>query len=158
VIEIELAGKRVRLPVWLSPGHPADAITVSLGYGRRRAGRVGNGVGVDVTPLQASSTPHFARGATLHPTGERILLATTQDHYAMEGRAPVRIGSLAHFKEAPQFAAEEEENPPKDLTLYPEHPYTGHAWGMTIDLGACIGCNACTIACQAENNIPVVGK
>lgn len=158
VIEVELGGRTVRLPVWLSPGHPPDAVTLTLGYGRRRAGRVGTGVGVDVSPLRSAAAPHFARGATLRATGERATLATTQDHHAMEGRAPVRIASLAHFKEEPHFATEAEEQPPKDMTLYPEHAYTGHAWGMTIDLGACIGCNACTIACQAENNIPVVGK
>ena len=158
VVEIERAGQRVKVPVWLSPGHPANAVTLTLGYGRQRAGRVGSGVGVDVNPLRTSTAPHFVLGATLRPTGERATLATTQDHHAMEGRAPVRIASLAEFTKHPEFAREVEEQPGKDDTLYPPHAYTGHAWGMTIDLGACIGCNACTIACQAENNIAVVGK
>jgi MoCo/4Fe-4S cofactor protein with predicted Tat translocation signal len=158
VIEIERDGQRLRLPAWLSPGHAAEAVTLTLGYGRQRAGRVGTGVGIDVNGLRSSRALHFAQGATIRTTTERATLATTQDHHAMEGRAPVRIATLAEFVSTPDFAKHAEEQPGDDLTLYPPYAYTGHAWGMTIDLGACIGCNACTIACQAENNIPVVGK
>jgi len=87
-----------------------------------------------------------------------MALACTQDHQTMEGRNLVREGTLPEFERNPEFVKEMGEDPPRDLTMYPRFEYRGYAWGMSVNLNACIGCNACTIACQAENNIPVVGK
>jgi len=97
-------------------------------------------------------------GATLKKTGLRSSIACTQNHQLMEGRHLVRSASLKEYEEHPEFAKEMGEAPEKDLTLYPDHKYTGYSWGMAIDLNACVGYNACVVACQSENNIPVVGK
>jgi molybdopterin-containing oxidoreductase family iron-sulfur binding subunit len=90
-------------------------------------------------------------------TGARTALATTQEHHSMEGRHLVRSGTIEELRANPHFAKEMAHDPPRDLTIVPDWKYEGHAWAMSIDLNACVGCNACTIACQAENNIPVVG-
>ena len=98
------------------------------------------------------------RGVTLAPAGGSYPLANTQDHGSMEGRPLVRELAVADYRKHPGAIAEMEEHPPLK-SLWEEHSYdTGYQWGMSIDLNACIGCNACTIACQAENNIPLVGK
>ena len=154
VVELQRAGKTVRAPVWIVPGQAEDTVTVHLGYGRRRAGAVGNGVGFDAYPLRTTEAMWSGRGLRLRKTGERHTLACTQHHHSMEGREPVRSGTLEEYRKNPHFLAT--ENP--DISLYAEHPYTGYAWGMTIDLSTCIGCGACEVACQAENNIAVVGK
>ena len=148
----------MRAPVWLLPGHVDDAVTVHLGYGRWRVGRVGTGTGFNAYALRTSAMPWFDRGLEIRPTGERYSLATTQQHHSMEGRHLVRAGTLSSFLEHPQFVHDMAHDPPAELTLYPPYTYEGNAWGMVIDLQACIGCNGCTIACQAENNIPIVGK
>ncbi len=158
VVEVRYQGRSVRGPAWVLPGHPDDAITVHLGFGRTRAGRVGNGVGFDAFALRTSDAPWFGSGAQVTKTGERVYLACTQDHWSMEGRNPVRSVSLEEFEKDPHAIAEMGEAPPRELNMYPEFKYEGHAWGMAIDLGSCVGCNACTVACQSENNIPVVGK
>ena len=94
----------------------------------------------------------------LTKTGEQFALANTQLHYNMEGRDLVRSASLADYLKNPNFAHEKDHAPPKSLSLYPPVEYNGYAWGMAIDLGTCVGCNACVVACQSENNIPIVGK
>jgi MoCo/4Fe-4S cofactor protein with predicted Tat translocation signal len=162
MIAIELNGKRVIAPVWVQAGHPDNSITVFLGYGRRRAGRVGTGAGFDFYPLRYSATPWVAAGVNITKTGETYKLATTQGYQTMDtpvGTRPlVRTASLEEYHKEPEFAKEEE--PPKDLTLYKPYPYDKepYAWGMAIDLNACVGCNNCMLACQSENNIAVVGK
>ncbi len=158
VVEIAHADRKVRTPVWIVPGHAAESITLHLGSGRTRAGRVATGVGVDVSPLRTSETPAIVRGVSVRTTGDRYVLATTQDHHSMEGRPIVRTATLEEFRQHPEFAQHMEHVPAADESLFPPHPYTGHAWGMTIDVGACIGCNACVAACVAENNISIVGK
>jgi len=186
LIELRYRGQTVRAPVWITPGHADNSVTVHLGYGRRRAGSVGSGVGFDAYALRTSDAPWFGAGLEIGVLGEQYPLATTQTHHSMENRHLVRVASFEEYLENPnwvrefdvlheaeegeaaageQEAAGEEgaaeqghvvEQPP---SLYPEYDYSeGNRWGMLIDLNACIGCNRCVIACQAENNIPVVGK
>jgi molybdopterin-containing oxidoreductase family iron-sulfur binding subunit len=163
VAELEFSGKKVKGAVWIQAGHPDNSITVFLGYGRTRAGRIGTGTGFDVYPLRTSQSPWFADGAKLRPTGDVYQLASTQGYQAMETpdkseRPLVQERSLEEYKKDPNFAKEGE--PPADLTLYKPFDYSKetYSWGMAIDLNACVGCNNCIVACQSENNIAVVGK
>ena len=168
VVTVTSGPRALDIAVAVLPGQPAGSIALPLGYGRTRAGRVGTGVGFDTYALRTSAAPHFAAGATVTATGRSHELATTQDHHAIDkvgfeerGRRLgelVREGTLAEYLATPGFAAERgPEVAP--APLFRELRYDGeHQWGMAIDLSACIGCNACTVACQAENNIPVVGK
>jgi molybdopterin-containing oxidoreductase family iron-sulfur binding subunit len=159
VVELKYRGRSVRAPVWILPGQSDDCVTVHLGYGRERVGRVGDGVGFDAYVLRTADAPWGGPGLEIVKTDQRHSLATTQQHQSMEGRDLVRSGTLAAFLQNPAAIAQGSEPPPApDESLYPPVAYKGHAWGMVIDLSTCIGCNACTIACQAENNIPVVGK
>ena len=152
LVEVAVGGRSVRAPAWIMPGQAADTITLPLGYGRARAGKLGDGIGFDAYRLRTAAAPWHAEGASLAAIGERRAPITTQDHHSMEGRDIVRV--VAPGEPA---APREATHPPHQPSLYPEYPYPTHAWGMTIDLDACIGCNACVVACQAENNIPVVG-
>jgi MoCo/4Fe-4S cofactor protein with predicted Tat translocation signal len=158
VVEIRLDGRSVKAPAWIMPGHPEGSITLHLGYGRWRAGRVGTGAGFNAYALRTSAAPSWAGGAEARRTGERYRLACTQDHWSMEGRPVVRSASLEEYEKEPAFAREMAEEPAPEMTLYPPYKYKGHAWGMSIDLNSCVGCNACMAACVSENNIPVVGK
>jgi MoCo/4Fe-4S cofactor protein with predicted Tat translocation signal len=158
VVELHSQGRTIRAPIWLLPGHADDAVTIHLGYGRWRTGRVGRATGFNAYALRTGIAPWGDTGLELRPTGERYPLASTQHHHCMEGRHLVRMGTLSQYLAHPEFVHDIAHDPPPDLTLYPPHVYQGYAWGMVIDLNACIGCNACTIACQAENNIPLVGK
>ena len=146
------------MPAWIDPGHAQESITIGLGFGRRRAGRVGTGVGVDAYALRGSDAPWIATGDAVKAGGTHQLVST-QDHWSIEGRNLVRSAQLEEYKSNPKFAHEMEHMKLSDgLTLYPKWEYSGYAWGMAIDLNTCTGCNACVVACQAENNIPVVGK
>jgi MoCo/4Fe-4S cofactor protein with predicted Tat translocation signal len=162
LVELEINGKKVTAPVWIQVGHPDNSVTVFLGYGRRRAGRVGTGAGFDMYPLRTSATPWFTSGVTIRKAGGTYKLASTQGYQSMDtptGTRPlVRTANLEEYRKEPEFAREEE--PPKELTLYKPYPYAAepYAWGMTVDMNACVGCNNCIVACQSENNIPVVGK
>ena len=158
LVELRFQGRRVQAPAWILPGHPDDSVTIHLGYGRRRTGRVGMGAGFNAYAVRPSGAAWFGSGLELSKTGRRSRLACTQHHHSMEGRQPVRAGTLEDYRQDPDFVREMGEEPPKDLSLYPERKYKGNAWGMVIDLSSCTGCNACTIACQAENNIAVVGR
>ena len=148
-IEMTLEGRKVQGPVWILPGHPDDSVTLPLGYGRTRAGRAGERRGFNAYALRTSRAPGFAGGLQIRKTGRKDNLACTQLHYAMEGRDLIRTRIVGEFTERAK-----EDHP----SLYPPVEYPGPAWGMVIDLGACMGCNACVVACQSENNIPVVGK
>jgi MoCo/4Fe-4S cofactor protein with predicted Tat translocation signal len=154
VVELSLGGRTLRAPVWILPGQAPDCITLPLGYGRARAGPVGAGVGFDAYALRASDTPWRAPGATLRALDERYVFASTQLYARSAGRDLIRSGDLGEFLENPHFLQHVEKNE----TLYPDYHYTGVAWAMSISLNSCIGCQACVTACQAENNIPVVGK
>jgi molybdopterin-containing oxidoreductase family iron-sulfur binding subunit len=162
VVEIDYQGHKERFPVWVMPGHADGAVTLHLGYGRTRAGRVGNTDGRhNAYKLRTADAPWFSGGARLVKTGATYTLACVQEHHSMEGRGLVRSATLAQYQENPHFAADKEEGPVGrlPLTLYgDEHKYPRYKWGMAIDLSSCTGCSACVVACQAENNIPVVGK
>ena len=158
LVNLQYQGRSVKAPVWIQPGHPDDSVTVHLGYGRTNAGRVGNGVGFNAYALRTSDAPWFGSGLEIVKTGAKYSLATTQEHHLMEGRAIVLSAAIDEYRKNPGFAKEAAEEPPKELTIYPGYKYEGYAWGMAIDQTACVGCNACVVACQSENNIAVVGK
>ncbi len=158
VIELGIEQRRISAPVWISPGHADHSVTVYLGHGRTRAGSVGTGVGFDAYALRSSAAPWIASGATLTPTGTRYPLAATQTHDRMEGRDIVRMLTRDQAIACAKAPCPPPPVAPPAATLYPAYAYDGYKWGMSIDLGSCIGCAACTIACQAENNISVVGK
>jgi MoCo/4Fe-4S cofactor protein with predicted Tat translocation signal len=158
LVTLRCAGREVEAPAWIVPGQADGTVTVHLGYGRTRAGRVGDGVGFDAYTLRTTDRLWFGAGLTLAKTERRRALACTQDHWSMEGRDLLRSASLEEFRADPYFAHQRSHEPDPKLSLYPPVAYSGHAWGMVIDLNACVGCNACVVACQAENNIPVVGR
>jgi len=164
VVELELNGKKVKGAIWIQAGHPDNSVTVTLGYGRKRAGRVGSEQGFNAYELRTSANPYIASGVKITKTGEIYQLASTQGMQSMEtpdgdSRPLVRETSLEKYKKDPDFANKGEENPGKDDTLYPNYDYDKHEyeWGMAIDLNKCVGCNNCIVACQSENNIAVVG-
>ena len=169
VVKLSAHGQTVEAPIWITPGHADDSLTLHLGYGRRRAGHVGTGRGFNAYLLSTTENPWIG-SAEVEKTGKTYQLVTTQHHHIMgkEGeereeesvaalqRKLVRGATLEEFRKDPDMIREEgEENGP---SIYPGYPYEGNAWGMSIDLNSCIGCNACVVACQSENNIPVVGK
>ena len=171
------------LPVWIMPGQPDDVITIHLGYGRTRAGQVGSGTivepdsklphgGFNAYEIRYSDQAWNATGASASKTAEQYELAATQAHFLMrdpdftnEDRDLLRESSLEEYLKDKDHLREEREKQQKelhDLSLYKDYDYknqgNGYAWGMSIDLNSCVGCNACMIACQSENNIPIVGK
>jgi len=163
VVTLELGGRKVTGPVWIQAGHPDHSVTVHLGYGRRKAGRAGTGAGFDAYALRTTNALWFATGGKLTKTGDHYQLASTQGYQTMDTgdgatRPLIREATLEEYRKEPKFAKEGE--PPAALTLYPGYDYTKspNAWGMTIDLNRCVGCNNCIVACQSENNIAVVGK
>ncbi len=147
LIDLSVDGRMLRAPVWVLPGHAPGAMTITLGYGRKLAGRIGNGIGFNAYALRTSARPWNATGE-IRRAGERVKLVTTQQHHSLQGRDIVRVTAPGRTETI------DEAKPP---SIYPDWEYPDHAWGMVIDLDACIGCNACVIACQAENNIAVVG-
>ncbi|MEO8809656.1 MAG: TAT-variant-translocated molybdopterin oxidoreductase [Rhodanobacter sp.] len=158
MVELQLDGRMLRVPVWIMPGQAAHSVTLHLGYGRSAAGHVGDGQGFNAYLLRSSVAPWNASGLQLRKTGERYPLAATQHHFNMEGRDLLRVGVLDDYLRDPSFAIKHDRYPEPPPSLYKDYPPGEYAWGMSIDLNSCIGCKACTIACQAENNIPVVGK
>lgn len=159
VVKITIQGRELEIPVWIVPGQADYSVTLSLGYGRKAAGNVGNGVGFNCYALRASNAMDIAMG-TVARTGKEYTLASTQNQGALDGRESIFIeGTLDQYFKNPDFVKEKLIKY-EQVELF-ERPYKhdeGNQWGMTIDLNACIGCNACAIACQSENNIPVVGK
>jgi molybdopterin-containing oxidoreductase family iron-sulfur binding subunit len=158
LVEIQNAGQKVEGAIWIQPGHPDDSITVYLGYGRQRAGRAGTGAGFNPYTIRASNALNVVEGIQLRKAGGHYDLVTTQGFQSMEGRNIVREASLDEYQRDPEFAHRDAGEPAPDETLYPKYDYPGYAWGMAIDQNACVGCNACIVACQSENNIAVVGK
>jgi len=162
VVELDNGGRKIRGPAWILPGQADGSITVHFGHGRTRAGNVGNRSGFNAYLLRSAEHPWFDSGVKIRLTGDRHILACTQMHHSMEGRDLVRTETLQEYRdgEAGKSKSHNQENSRLiPLTLYsPEDSQARNQWGMVIDLAGCIGCNACVVACQAENNIPVVGK
>jgi molybdopterin-containing oxidoreductase family iron-sulfur binding subunit len=211
LIELSYRGRTVKAPVWIQPGHGEDAVTIHLGHGRARGGRVASGVGFNAYALRTNQYPWFDRGVEVRRVpDETHVLACTQMHHNMEDRAPIRYETLAEFRKSPHFAdkltageaekpevlaqipgpqprgreekkleEERKRDPDKNrlipLTLYKDadkdfeeaskqlgepgkEASKGYQWAMAIDLTTCTGCSACVVACQSENNIPIVGK
>ena len=167
IVEISLNGKTVTGPIWTQPGMADYSLGLALGYGREKAGRVGTGVGFNAYKI--FSGKYIETGATMKKTGETYVLACTQHHWSMEGRPAVREANLDEFlkpRSKTKISREEDFHgvePPIVQSLYPnpldEAKKTAlHQWGMTVDLNACVGCGTCIVACQSENNIPIVGK
>ena len=158
--DLRIGDSTLKAPIWVVPGQADGVITLNFGFGQKFGGRVSQGAGFDAYTLSSSSQPRGGLGLQITGSFDRYPLASTQEHHSMEGRKLVRQTSLENYKHHPHFAHEGIHDPPDDLTLYnrTDHQYDGYAWGMIIDLNSCMGCNACALACQAENNIPVVGK
>ena len=174
VVEIEVNGSKVKGGLWRTPGHPDDAVTVFLGYGRTKSGHVGTDVGFNGYALRSSDGLYYAAGK-ISKVGDGYGFANPQgwqyiDQSGIPGaedmsdRHIVRKATLEDFIKNPNFAHEGIESPSPEFTLYtdvhngPLYQYTEAKWGMAIDMNSCIGCKTCVVACQAENNIPVVGK
>ena len=156
MVQLSVGGRSVEAGVWVQPGTADDTIAIALGYGRSWAGRVGTDRGVHAYTIRTAARGGVAGRASAQKAAGRALLASTQDHHSMEGRPLVREANLRDYEKNPYFAREMVVHPPL-IALWKQHEYTGQQWGMTIDLNACVGCNGCMIACQAENNIPIVG-
>jgi molybdopterin-containing oxidoreductase family iron-sulfur binding subunit len=159
MVELAFKGRSVKAPVMVVPGQADSTVTVFLGYGRKRAGKTGTDIGYNAYALRTSDTPWFGYGLELRKLGERYPLATTQHHFTIDGRDIIRTGTVDEFRANPTLAPEAaQEEGEATTSMFPEYKYDGYAWGMAIDINACIGCSACVMACVAENNIPIVGK
>ncbi|MFY9621948.1 MAG: TAT-variant-translocated molybdopterin oxidoreductase [Pyrinomonadaceae bacterium] len=173
MVQLGLGDKTVSksVPVWVMPGQPDDVITIHLGYGRSLGGRIAPNLGFSAYDIRRSDMPWSAAGAWVNKTGQRYELATTQVHFSLQApsetkpRDILREYSVTEYEHDKDHLREEQAHLREELhelSLYPEFDYKnqglGYAWGMSIDLNSCIGCNGCMVACQAENNIPIVGK
>ncbi len=158
VVKLSRGGVSGEFAVIRVPGHADNSLSLPLGYGRTKVGRVGKGVGFNAYALRTSDMYSVADGFSVSKTGRKISLTSTQHHHSLEGRPLLRETTLEHYKAEPKVIEHMLEVPPLE-SIYGDWDYSkGHQWGMAIDLTSCIGCNACTIACQSENNIPVVGQ
>ena len=167
MVEISAGGASLELPVCVIPGQAAATLSTSLGYGRTAAGTVGNDVGSDTYRLRTSASLWVIPEVGVAKTGRKIALATTQDHFAIDaigfGARNDRISTLIRETNIDRYLADPDviqhmDHHPPLVSLWKDKQYPGEQWGMAIDLNACNGCNACVVACQAENNIPVVGR
>ena len=175
MVRIAAGDETIEIAAWVEPGHADDNITLYAGYGRENIGRVASGVGVDVYPLRLTSAMLY-QPAEVSNAGKKYEIACVQDHHSLEGRDMIRTATLEEYKDNPDFATfesfhgfkvpgmkEAEVRGTADqgpVSIFTEQYGPDHQpqWGMAIDLNACFGCGVCTIACQAENNIPVIGK
>jgi MoCo/4Fe-4S cofactor protein with predicted Tat translocation signal len=162
MVEIRIGDRKLDAPVMIAPGHADYSLTLSLGYGRQVVGKVGRGTGFNAYQLRTIDAPYYSTGATvklIQKNGHQLV--QTQNHYSMEGRALVREGTVEDYQKNPAFAKAVwmDADIPPNVSLYTHPPLNApNQWGMSVDLNTCIGCGACVVACQAENNIPVVGK
>jgi molybdopterin-containing oxidoreductase family iron-sulfur binding subunit len=180
IVELTVQGRKVNAPVIVAPGHPDNSVTVHLGYGRQ-TGRVAGGAGFNAYLIRTSDAPFYAVGSMKKVPGKWGVAVTKshfQDHRpklfggegngnnsleadeAINERGIIRYATLEEYKADPGFANEGEAHPATDKsnTMFPNWEYKDNAWGMSIDMNSCTGCNACIVGCYAENNIPVVGK
>lgn len=161
VIELKSHGRSIRAAALVAPGHADDSISMALGYGREGVSALLENVGFNAYPLRTSEAMRFLDGVEVTVTGETYPLARTQETKSMHGRDLVREGTLQRYTEDPTFAQTMgmDGHIPPNISLYTHPPLTAkEQWGMTVDLNTCTGCNACVVACQSENNVPVVGK
>ncbi|HRK22807.1 MAG TPA: 4Fe-4S dicluster domain-containing protein, partial [Fimbriimonadaceae bacterium] len=160
VVEVELSGRKTKGAVWVVPGMADETIAIHLGFGRKKGGVIAEGPGFDAYVLRQSQFSSYIVGPLLKKVDSNFPLAATHGHHQTEGRDIVRTGTLAELAANPSLAPESYHKPDESKNLYQsgDFKYDGNKWAMTIDLNLCIGCNACVTACQAENNIPNVGK
>ncbi|HEY1524606.1 MAG TPA: TAT-variant-translocated molybdopterin oxidoreductase [Candidatus Angelobacter sp.] len=167
ILEVEFQGRKVEVPYWAQPGHPDNAITLFMGYGVPKTGRVGTGTGYNAYKVRPSAAQYTGSGVKINVTNRYWDIAVTQGHFSMDDREPVKVANLEEYLKDKNFAHNPAEQPQdkgdKQESLYSnfktqENFYQKYAWGMSIDLNSCVGCQACAVACQAENNISVVGK
>ncbi len=166
MVEIKVGNATLEVPALVAPGHADNSVSLALGYGRSVIGRVGVGTGFDAYKLRSSANPYIATGASIRVTGKSYPLAITQEHGVLEGRGAdlTREATLGEYKDNRDNKEYFKKmgmdaHIPKNVSLYSNPPLNDiHAWGMTVDLNVCTGCSACMVACQAENNIPIVGK
>ena len=158
LVNVELNGSKVTAAVWTLPGQDENTVVLPLGYGRTRSGYAGTDKGFNAYVVRTSNALWTATGGKMTATGDSYPLACTQYHFNMEGRKILSTATLQEYQKNPDFAHEGDETPPKDDSLYEAFAYPNYAWGMSIDLTKCNGCNSCVVACVSENNIPVVGK
>jgi molybdopterin-containing oxidoreductase family iron-sulfur binding subunit len=169
VVSVKVNGKEVfQIPVLVQPGQVKDTFSIAVGYGREKAGKVADNVGVNVYPLASlknGTVSYVVENVEAEPTGDFIEIPMTQTHHTIMGRAIIQDATLKEYQENESAGRYKPivtmsggvKKAPKDVTLWYEHEKPNHLWGMVIDLNSCTGCSACVIACQAENNIPVVG-
>ncbi len=165
MIRLTRGDASIDIAAWPQPGIANNTVSLSLGWGRKRAGKNGNGCGFDVYPLRSSTAPGFTAGVSLSKLDKKYKISQTQDHDQMrdtrvekENRPLALDATLAQYKARPNFA-EYKSPDPEGGPLWIGQDYTkGQQWGMVVDLNTCTGCNTCVIACQSENNVPVVGK
>ena len=161
MIEIKSGGASVIAAAFVAPGHADDSISLALGYGRAGVSALFDGVGFNAYPLRSTDARRFLTGVEVSVTNRTYPLAQTQEHRSMEGRDLFREGTIERYEDDPKFAQTMgmDGHIPPNISLYSHPPLTSpEQWGMTVDLNTCFGCNACVVACQAENNVPVVGK
>jgi molybdopterin-containing oxidoreductase family iron-sulfur binding subunit len=165
--EVTYRGVTMTLPVWVVPGHADDVATIYFGYGREHGGKIANGTGFNTYPFRRSDAMHGGAGAQIKITPEIYPVACTQEHQSLNPkdvgeRGIIRAASFAEFRKNPDYAKDPHHAEPgfehAPDSMYPAFEYKGHAWAMVIDTSVCTGCNGCVIACQAENNIAIVGK
>jgi molybdopterin-containing oxidoreductase family iron-sulfur binding subunit len=170
VVSVTVNGKTIKLPAIPQPGQKPGTISIALGYGRTKAGKTGNGIGVNAFELVSSSKGYFdyqSLGVSLTKTGEQYPLAATQTHHTLMGRDMVKETILSEYIKNPKSgnpdiflqSTNHGKVAPTKLNLWDDHPIErGHRWGMTVDLNSCIGCGSCVTSCTSENNVAVVGK
>lgn len=156
IVTLKYGEDNLIIPVWITPGQNENTISLFLGSGRISGGQIQNGIGFNVNTIRLSNSPYSISNLTLIKSGNKFSLSCTQNHNSMEGRDLVRHATLEEFKHHPDFAQHHAHGKPADF--YPHWENPDYSWAMSINLNACIGCNSCVIACQSENNIPVVGK